>query len=60
MYDLGRMEILDAPQNLIEEHLDVVGGQMLRGHDDLVEIRLHQLCYEVDLLEKVDVRRLRK
>ena len=37
----------------------MVGRQMLRRDDDLVEITLHEFCYEVDFLEKVNVRRLK-
>lgn len=53
------MEILDPAKDLVEEHLDVIGGEVLGWHDDLVEVGLHQLGYEVDFLEKVDVWRLK-
>ena len=45
---------------MVEEHLDVVSGEVLRRHDDLVKVGLHQLGYEVDLLEKVNVRGLKQ
>ena len=37
----------------------MVGREMLGGDDDLVEITLHEFSYEVDFLEKVNVRRLK-
>ena len=49
------VKVLDAAEDLVEEHLDVVGGEVLGTDDDLVKVGLHQLCYEVDFLEKVDV-----
>ena len=38
----------------------MVSGEVLRRHDDLVKVGLHQLGYEVDLLEKVNVRGLKQ
>jgi len=43
-----------------DEDLDVVGGEVLWRHDDLVQVRLHQLCDHVDLLEEVEMRRLER
>ena len=60
MYDLAGVQVLDPPEYLVEEDLDVVCGEVLRRDDDLVQVRLHQLCDEVDFLEKVDVRRLKR
>ena len=60
MYDLAGVQVLHPPEYLVEEDLDVVRGQVLGGDDDLVQVRLHQLGDEVDFLEKVDVRRLKK
>lgn len=37
------MEILQPAQDLVQEHFDVVSGQVLRGDDDFVQIRLEQL-----------------
>lgn len=34
-------------EDLVEEHLDVVGGEGLRGHDHFVEVALHQLRDDV-------------
>lgn len=34
-------------EDLVEEDLDVVGGERLRRHDHFVEVTLHQLCYHV-------------
>ena len=53
------VQVLHSPEDLVEEDLDVVGREMLWGHDDLVEITLHEFSYEVDFLEKVNVRRLK-
>ena len=38
----------------------MVRREVLRGDDDFMQIALHQLCDEVDFLEKVDVRGLKK
>lgn len=58
-------------EDLVEEDLDVVCGEGLRGHDDLMEVALHQLCDHVavdqftvkkkkqKLTEKRVLRRLR-
>ena len=54
------MKVLDSSEDLVEEDLDVVGREMLRGDYDLVEITLHEFGDEVDFLEKVNVRRLKK
>ena len=32
-----------TPEDLIEEDLDVVGGEWLRRHDHFVQVALHQL-----------------
>lgn len=45
--DACRVEILEPAQDLVEEHFDVVLGQVLRRHDDLVQVRLQQLCYHI-------------
>ena len=60
MYDLAGVQVLDPPEYLVEEDLDVVCGEVLRRDDDLMQVGLHQLCDEVDFLEKVDVRRLKR
>ena len=56
--DLGRMQVLDAPQNLVEEYFDVVLRQVLRGYDDLVQVGLHELRDHVYFLKEVNVWRL--
>ena len=58
--DFWSVKVLDSSEYLVEEHLDVVRGELLGGHDDLVQVALHQLGDEVDFLEKVDVRGLEK
>ena len=60
MYDLAGVEVLDPSEYLVEEDLDVVGREVLGRDDDFVQVRLHQLRDEVDFLEKVDVRRLKR
>ena len=55
MDDSTTVKVLDTTEDLVEEHLDVVGGQVLGRDDDFVEVTLHQLGYEVDFLKKVDV-----
>lgn len=47
MQDAGRVQIFEAAQDLVQEHLDVVGGQVLWRHDYLVQIRLQQLRYHI-------------
>ena len=57
--DFSWMKILDSTKKLIQEDLDVIRGEMLRWNDDLVQVRLHQFCDHVNLLEKVHVWRLK-
>jgi hypothetical protein len=57
--DLGRVQVLDATQNLVKEYFYMVLRQMLGRNNDLVEIRLHEFSYHVDLLKEVDVWRLK-
>ena len=35
---------------LVEEDFDVVGGERLRRHDDLVQVALHQLSHYVAIV----------
>ena len=58
MHDFGRVEVLDPAKYLVEEHLDVVGRQVLRRDDDLVQVGLHQLRDHVDLGEVLQLGRL--
>lgn len=43
----GTRESRLTSEDLVEEDLDVVGGERLRRHDHFVEVALHQLCYHV-------------
>ena len=56
--DARRVEVLDAAQYLVEEELDVVLGEHLRTGDDLVQVGLHELGENVDLVEEVGHGRL--
>ena len=57
--DFSWMKILDSAKKLIQEDLDVIGGEVLRRNDDLVQVGLHQFCDHVNLLEEVHVWRLK-
>lgn len=46
--DVGRMDVFEAAKELVEEVADVLQSQGLRGVDDLVEVRLHQVQHHVD------------
>lgn len=50
--DPRRVQVLEAAQDLVQEHLYVVCGQWLRGDDDLMQITLHQLRYHVSAGER--------
>jgi hypothetical protein len=39
-------------EDLIEKHFDVVGGEVLRRNDDLVQIALHQFGDHVSVAYK--------
>jgi hypothetical protein len=54
------MKILDSAKKLIQEDLDVIGGEVLRRNDDLVQVGLHQFRDHVNLLEEIHVRRLKQ
>ena len=58
MDNLGRVQVLDAAEDLIQKHLDMILGQMLRRYNDFVQIRLHELSDHINLLKEVDVRGL--
>ena len=60
MDNLGRVQVLDAAEDLIQKHLDMILGQMLRRYNDFVQIRLHELSDHINLLKEVDVRGLKK
>ena len=50
--DVGRVDVLEAPEDLVEEVADVVIAQPL-GLEQLVEIRLHETLDDVDVLHGV-------
>ena len=52
MEDIGRVDVLEAPENLIEEVADVVIAQPLRL-EQLVEISLHETLDDVHVLHGV-------
>mmetsp|Transcript_7318 Transcript_7318/g.14538 ORF Transcript_7318/g.14538 Transcript_7318/m.14538 type:complete len:368 (-) Transcript_7318:243-1346(-) len=51
MHDIGRVEVLQSTQDLIREISDVVVGKGLGGANDAVEVGVHQVCDDVDILE---------
>ena len=55
MDDSATVKILYTTEDLVEEHFDVVRGEVLGRHDDLVKVGLHQLRDQVNLGEKVHV-----
>ena len=54
MEDIGRVDILEAPENLVEKVANVVITESL-GLEQLVEVSLHQALDNVDITETVDV-----
>ena len=50
--DVCRVDVLEAPEDLVEEVADVVIAQPL-GLEQLVEIRLHETLDDVDVLHGV-------
>ena len=46
MQHIGRMDVLETPQDLVEEIADVVIAQVL-GLQQLVQISLHQCLYYI-------------
>jgi hypothetical protein len=59
VYDFSRVQVLDTSEDLIQKHLDMILGQVLRRYNDFMQIGLHELCDHIDLLKEVDVRRLK-
>ncbi len=51
------MNKLQAPQDLVDEILDVVDGERLSGVDDAVKIGFHQLLHNVHVIEFLGVLR---
>ena len=54
MEDIGRVDVLEAPENLVEKVANVVITESL-GLEQLVEVSLHQALDNVDITETVDV-----
>ena len=51
-----RVDVLHAPENLVDEELDVVVGELLRL-DDVVEVGAHEVRDEVEVVELGKIRR---
>ena len=49
MQHIGRVDVLEASQDLVEEVANVVSSQAL-GLEQLVQVCLHQCLYNVDIL----------
>ena len=47
------MYVLESPEYLVEEELDVVGGEALVGSDDRLQVCLHQVTHHVYVVEVV-------
>ena len=45
---------LEAAQDLVQKVLAVVVGEWLRGGDDLVQVRVHQLRDQIHVVEAVE------
>lgn len=54
--DFCWMKVFDSAKKLVQEDLDMIGREVLRWDDDLVQVRLHQLRDHVDLREEVQMR----
>ncbi len=52
MDDVGAVDVFEATQQLVEEETHVLVREVLRRVDDAVEIALHQVQHDVDVLEK--------
>ena len=50
MNDASRVDVLHAPEDLVDEELDVVVRQLLR-FDDVVEVGAHEVGHEVEIAE---------
>ena len=46
-----RVYVLEPPEDLVEEVLDVLVTERLHGVDDVMEIALHEIQHDVDVLE---------
>jgi hypothetical protein len=52
-------EIHERLFDVISTHLDVIRCKVLRRDDNFVQVGLHEFCDQVNLLEKVNVWRLK-
>jgi len=50
---VGRVDILEATQDLVDKVLEVRIGELLMRADDLVHVGLHQLLHQVDLVKVI-------
>ena len=50
MNNAGRVDVLHASENLVDEELDMVVGQLLR-FDDVIEVCAHEVSDEVEIAE---------
>ena len=51
MQDAGRVDVLEAPQQLVKEQLVVLVRELLLGLQHTVQVRLHQIVHHVQVLE---------
>mmetsp|Transcript_26258 Transcript_26258/g.56914 ORF Transcript_26258/g.56914 Transcript_26258/m.56914 type:complete len:203 (-) Transcript_26258:791-1399(-) len=57
MEHVGRMDVLQSSEELVQKVLDVIKGERLLRVDDPMKIGLHQLVANVDVVEVFDVPR---
>ena len=55
---LGRVDVLETAEDLVNKILEVAVGELLVRADDLVQVRLHELLDHVDLVEVVALAEL--
>ena len=51
MKNTGRMYVFEATQHLIEEKLCMVISEGLIAPDDALEVSLHEIVHQIDVLE---------
>ena len=51
MHNVGAVDVLESTQDLVQEVLDVVDRQRLRGVDDAVQVSLHEVLDDVYVVE---------
>ena len=49
--DFGRMDVFESAQHLINEILVMLIGEFLFGSNDLMKVGVHQLRYEIYVVE---------